>query len=135
MACALLCFNFRYDNLLQWLERSGSMRTNDEVNVTVPKGTDLAPMLRLLEFLDETFGLRNGELAGRLALREPHRSSSVAKVGVARLVQQLEELVDLPTAVARPRSIEAREIAAVTATAPTPRAKDFRIKFLEPKTK
>ena len=44
-------------------------------------------------------------------------------------------IIDLPTGVARPRTIEAREVLAVTATAPTPRAKDFRIKFLEPKTK
>jgi uncharacterized protein YcfL len=44
-------------------------------------------------------------------------------------------IIDLPTSVARPRTIEAREVAAITATAPTPRAKDFRIKFLEPKTK
>ena len=44
-------------------------------------------------------------------------------------------LIDLPTAVARPRTIEAREVAVINATAPTPRAKDFRIKFLEPKTK
>ena len=44
-------------------------------------------------------------------------------------------IIDLPTGVARPRTIEAREVLVVTATAPTPRAKDFRIKFLEPKTK
>ena len=44
-------------------------------------------------------------------------------------------LIDLPTAAARPRTIEAREVAVINATAPTPRAKDFRIKFLEPKTK
>lgn len=41
-------------------------------------------------------------------------------------------LIELPTAHARPRSLEGGEIAAITATAPTPRAKDFRIKFLEP---
>ena len=41
-------------------------------------------------------------------------------------------LIDLPTAHARPRSLEGGEIAAITATAPTPRARDFRIKFLEP---
>jgi len=44
-------------------------------------------------------------------------------------------LIDLPTAVARPRTIEGREVLVITATAPTPRAKDFRIKFLEPTTK
>jgi uncharacterized protein YcfL len=43
-------------------------------------------------------------------------------------------IIESPMRVARPRTIEAREVAAVTATAPTPRAKDFRIKFLEPKT-
>ncbi|MCP5520646.1 MAG: YcfL family protein [Verrucomicrobiales bacterium] len=41
-------------------------------------------------------------------------------------------LIELPTAHSRPRSLEGGEIAAITATAPTPRAKDFRIKFLEP---
>lgn len=44
-------------------------------------------------------------------------------------------LIDLPTAVARPRTIEGREVLVIAATAPTPRAKDFRIKFLEPTTK
>jgi len=45
-------------------------------------------------------------------------------------------LIDLPTtALSRPRTIEAMETLAIGATAPTPRAKDFRIKFLEPKTK
>lgn len=45
-------------------------------------------------------------------------------------------LIDLPTGgLAQPRTIEARETLAIGATAPTPRAKDFRIKFLEPKTK
>jgi uncharacterized protein YcfL len=44
-------------------------------------------------------------------------------------------LIELPTAVARPRTIEAREVMAINAVAPTPRAKDFRIKFLEPTTK
>lgn len=42
-------------------------------------------------------------------------------------------IIDSPIRVARPRNIEAREVLAITATAPTPRAKDFRIKFLEPK--
>jgi uncharacterized protein YcfL len=44
-------------------------------------------------------------------------------------------IIDLPTAVARPRTIEAQEQIAITATAPTPRAKDFRMKFIEPTTK
>lgn len=43
-------------------------------------------------------------------------------------------IIDSPIRVARPRTIEAREVLAITATAPTPRAKDFRIKFLEPTT-
>lgn len=41
-------------------------------------------------------------------------------------------LIELPTANARPRSLEGGERAMITATAPTPKAKDFRIKFLEP---
>jgi len=44
-------------------------------------------------------------------------------------------IIDSPTRVAMPRTIEAREVMAITATAPTPRAKDFRMKFLEPTTK
>ncbi len=33
---------------------------------------------------------------------------------------------------AQPRTMEGKETISITATAPTPRAKDFRIKFLEP---
>jgi len=44
-------------------------------------------------------------------------------------------LITLPTANATPRTIEAREVLAIQATAPTPTAKDFRIKFLEPVTR
>jgi uncharacterized protein YcfL len=36
---------------------------------------------------------------------------------------------------AMPRTIESKETLVITAVAPTPTAKDFRIKFLEPKTK
>jgi uncharacterized protein YcfL len=43
-------------------------------------------------------------------------------------------IIDSPIRAARPRTIEAREVLAITTTAPTPRAKDFRIKFLEPTT-
>ncbi len=41
-------------------------------------------------------------------------------------------LIDLPTTAALPRSIEGKETMTISATAPTDRAKDFRIKFLEP---
>jgi uncharacterized protein YcfL len=41
-------------------------------------------------------------------------------------------IISLPTASATPRTIEGMETLAITATAPTDRAKDFRIKFLEP---
>jgi uncharacterized protein YcfL len=44
-------------------------------------------------------------------------------------------IIEQPAGVARPRTIEAREVMAITATAPTPRAKDFMIKFLEPTTR
>jgi uncharacterized protein YcfL len=40
-------------------------------------------------------------------------------------------LINLPTYTAIPRTIEGKEILDLTATAPTERAKDFRIKFLE----
>lgn len=42
-------------------------------------------------------------------------------------------IIESPMRVARPRTIEAREVMSITATAPNDRAKDFRIKFLEPK--
>ncbi len=41
-------------------------------------------------------------------------------------------LLQSPSAVAVPRQLEGRETAYITATAPTPQAKDFRIVFLEP---
>ena len=41
-------------------------------------------------------------------------------------------LINLPTTTAIPRTIEGKETMDLTATAPTDRAKDFRIKFLEP---
>ena|SRR3990172_7534515 len=40
-------------------------------------------------------------------------------------------IIPLPTTTAIPRTLQGRETASITATAPTPRAKDFRIKFLE----
>lgn len=40
-------------------------------------------------------------------------------------------VINSPTAAAIPRSIEGGETLAITAMAPTDRAKDFRIKFLE----
>ena len=40
-------------------------------------------------------------------------------------------LINSPTAAAIPRTIEGGETLAITAMAPTDRAKDFRIKFLE----
>lgn len=42
-------------------------------------------------------------------------------------------LIQSPTGAAIPRTIEGGETISVTATAPTDRAKDFRIKLLEPK--
>jgi uncharacterized protein YcfL len=41
-------------------------------------------------------------------------------------------IINLPTKTALPRTLEGKEKASLTATAPTPAAKDFRIKFLEP---
>lgn len=40
-------------------------------------------------------------------------------------------IIELPTKTAIPRTLEGRETISITATAPTPRAKDFRIQFLE----
>ncbi len=44
-------------------------------------------------------------------------------------------LITLPTATAVPRALEGGEVGYITATAPTPQAKDFRILFLEPVTR
>ena len=41
-------------------------------------------------------------------------------------------VINLPTAASIPMSLEARETKFITATAPTPQAKDFRFRFLEP---
>ena len=41
-------------------------------------------------------------------------------------------IIAQPTRTALPQSLEGKETASITATAPTDRAKDFRIKFLEP---
>ncbi|MBE7501616.1 MAG: YcfL family protein [Verrucomicrobiales bacterium] len=41
-------------------------------------------------------------------------------------------VINLPTATSIPMSLEARETKFITATAPTPQAKDFRFRFLEP---
>ena len=41
-------------------------------------------------------------------------------------------IIELPTKTAIPRTLDGKETISITATAPTPRAKDFRIKFLEP---
>jgi len=41
-------------------------------------------------------------------------------------------IINLPTYTAIPKSLEGKETISITATAPTERAKDFRIKFLEP---
>jgi uncharacterized protein YcfL len=41
-------------------------------------------------------------------------------------------VINLPIAAAIPMSLEARETKFITATAPTPQAKDFRFRFLEP---
>ena len=42
-------------------------------------------------------------------------------------------IIPLPTYTAIPRTIEGKETLSLTATAPNPKAKDFRIKFLEPR--
>lgn len=41
-------------------------------------------------------------------------------------------IIELPTKTAIPRTLDGKETISITSTAPTPRAKDFRIKFLEP---
>ena len=41
-------------------------------------------------------------------------------------------VINLPTATAIPMSLEAQEAKFITATAPTPEAKEFRFRFLEP---
>lgn len=41
-------------------------------------------------------------------------------------------VINLPTSASIPMSLEARETKFITATAPTPMAKDFRLRFIEP---
>ncbi len=41
-------------------------------------------------------------------------------------------VINLPTAASIPMSLEARETKFITATAPSPQARDFRFRFLEP---
>ena len=59
-------------------------------------GRCVALLLRLvLELLDERVGLVAGELAGSLALREPHRAAGVAEVAVAGFVEEREQRLHL----------------------------------------
>jgi hypothetical protein len=55
----------------------------------------LARRLGLLELGDERRRFVARELAGRLALGEPHRPAGVAKVGVSGVLQQREQLLHL----------------------------------------
>jgi hypothetical protein len=53
------------------------------------------PALRVLEPVDEYSDFVTGELARRLALGESHGAPGIAEVGVAGVVQQSQELLDL----------------------------------------
>ena len=62
-------------------------------------GPDLRPEIPgpvILEGLDEGDGLRARELSRRLALAETHRAAGVAEVAVTGIVQEGQELPDLP---------------------------------------
>jgi hypothetical protein len=62
----------------------------------------LARRLGLLELGDERRRFVARELAGRLALGEPHRPAGVAKVGVFGVLQQREQLLHLAPRRRRP---------------------------------
>ncbi|MAT05612.1 MAG: hypothetical protein CL424_11285 [Acidimicrobiaceae bacterium] len=65
------------------------------VGIFLVRRAEVALVLGLLQLVDEVGRLLCRELPGRLALGESHRPASIAEVGVARGLQQLEELVDL----------------------------------------
>jgi hypothetical protein len=67
-----------------------------------PSCGGLARRLGLLELGDERRRFVARELAGRLALREPHRPAGVAKVGVSGVLEQREQLLHLAPRRRRP---------------------------------
>jgi uncharacterized protein YcfL len=73
--------------------------------------------------------------AGFLKIQVEVENTTLSRQAFTYRVEWFDEqgmIVNLPTTTAIPRTLEARETASITATAPTDRAKDFRIKFLEP---
>jgi uncharacterized protein YcfL len=73
--------------------------------------------------------------AGFLKIQVEVENTTLSRQAFTYRVEWFDEqgmIINLPTMTAIPRTLEARETASITATAPTDRAKDFRIKFLEP---
>lgn len=73
--------------------------------------------------------------AGFLKIQVEVENTTLSRQAFTYRVEWFDEqgmIINLPTTTAIPRTLEARETASITATAPTDRAKDFRIKFLEP---
>lgn len=73
--------------------------------------------------------------AGFLKIQVEIQNTTSRVQAFTYLVEWFDEngmIIDLPTKTAQPRTMEGKETISITATAPTPRAKDFRIKFLEP---
>jgi uncharacterized protein YcfL len=73
--------------------------------------------------------------AGFLKIQVELQNTSSSPHAFTYRVEWFDEngmIINLPTAAAIPRTIEGKETLSITATAPTDKAKDFRIKFLEP---
>lgn len=74
---------------------------------------------------------------GFLKIQVEVMNTSVNRLSFSYRIEWFDEngmIINLPTATSISRSLEGKEVGVITATAPTPQAKDFRIKFIEPVT-
>jgi uncharacterized protein YcfL len=74
-------------------------------------------------------------VGGFLKIQVELQNTSRSRQSFTYRVEWFDEngmIITQPTRTALPQSLEGKETASITATAPTERAKDFRIKFLEP---
>ncbi len=74
--------------------------------------------------------------AGFLRIQVEVQNTTSSQKSFTYRVEWFDEnamIIPLPTYTAVPRTIEGKETLSLTATAPNPQAKDFRMKFLEPR--
>ena len=72
--------------------------------------------------------------AGFLKIQVEVQNTSRSRQAFTYRVEWFDEnamIINTPTYTALPKTLEGKETSSITATAPTERAKDFRIKFLE----